>query len=341
MDGPVAPDRTGREGGGGGRLLDIRSPHQSMRRQFAANSAAILRRMTNLPICDLGKSQSPAKELSAMANQSRSSIILPKCRIPLDLWVFWVVSAILMASLNVVSAADQHSMTAREVTLELMRDRGSSKAVFAEKSLAGLDLSALPFDGADLSKTNLHGANLTNSTFIGANLRNSNLDRSTLIGADFTRADLTNSTILRPNVFVDLRRAIGSHPLIFDRAIMQSVNMNGRFDRVSFKGADLRNSIFGPRDPREEVLITPMMRLDGADFTAADLRGARLSRNSLESAVFRNADLRHADFRDARLGGADFRGARLDGALFSGATLTGAIFDQSTEVRARLGIHGR
>ena len=68
-------------------------------------------------------------------------------------------------------------------------------------------------------------------------------------------------------------------------------------------------------------------RMDGADFTRADLAGGSLRKSKLRRAKFRNAVLAGADLREADLRDADFTGADLAQAKFQGADLTGAILD--------------
>jgi uncharacterized protein YjbI with pentapeptide repeats len=115
-------------------------------------------------------------------------------------------------------------------------------------------------------------------------------------------------------------------------------NLNGRFEGVDFAGADLTNAIFGPRDPREEVLITPMMSLADANFKGAILIGADLSRDTLENANFADADLAHANLRGARLGGANFGNANLAGADLTGAETQGAYLKAARGIKAAIGV---
>ena len=77
-------------------------------------------------------------------------------------------------------------------------------------------------------------------------------------------------------------------------------------------------------------------RMNGADFTDADLAGGSLKKSKLAGAIFRNtvlaavdlrgADLREADFTNADLAQALLQGADLTGAIFSGADISGAVF---------------
>ena len=77
-------------------------------------------------------------------------------------------------------------------------------------------------------------------------------------------------------------------------------------------------------------------RMNGADFTDADLAGGSLKKSKLVGAIFRNtvlaavdlrdADLREADFTNADLAQALLQGADLTGAVLSGADISGAVF---------------
>lgn len=57
------------------------------------------------------------------------------------------------------------------------------------------------------------------------------------------------------------------------------------------------------------------MRLSGARFAEADLRGVSFYGADLRQADFRHADLRDVDLRDADLFGARFEGALVDGTI--------------------------
>ena len=66
-------------------------------------------------------------------------------------------------------------------------------------------------------------------------------------------------------------------------------------------------------------------RMNGADFTDADLAGGSLKKSKLAGAIFRNTVLAAVDLRGADLREADFTNADLAQALLQGADLTGAI----------------
>jgi uncharacterized protein YjbI with pentapeptide repeats len=126
--------------------------------------------------------------------------------------------------------------------------------------------------------------------------------------------------------------------LTFTGARMVGARLLGRFDGVDFSHTDLTSAFFGPRDPREEVLITPMMTLDAANFSGATLVGADLSGNHAENTNFSGADLTRANLRNARLGGANFTGAVLDAADFAGATLPGADLSSARDLQSAIGL---
>lgn len=218
-------------------------------------------------------------------------------------------------------------MTAREVTALMFRAERGRPVNLAGKDLSGLDLAGIDFKGAVLDGANLYGADLTGANLSGAKLRRARLDRATLIGADFSDADLSDASVLRPNNFPTMTGTSSAPPPRFTGARLVNANLNGRFDGVDFRGADLTSAFLGPRDPREEVLITPMMQLRGADFSGASLRGADLALNDIQSAKFTGANLEGANLREARLDGADFRNARMSGANLAGATQAGARFE--------------
>jgi uncharacterized protein YjbI with pentapeptide repeats len=126
--------------------------------------------------------------------------------------------------------------------------------------------------------------------------------------------------------------------LSFKGARMAGSNLNGRFDGVDFSDADLTSAVFGPRDPREEVLITPMASFAAANFSGADLTGANLSMNSLENADFVGADLTRANLRGARLGGANFSNANLDSANLTETTTRGANLHAARGLQSAIGL---
>jgi uncharacterized protein YjbI with pentapeptide repeats len=236
------------------------------------------------------------------------------------------------------SAAHAADMTARQVTQLLFATAAGITPDLSNRDLSGLDLSGLDFKKARLDGVNFYGADLSDANLSGASLKSARLDRATLIGASFTNADMSGASLLRPNVFADMAAPARRSGLSFAGARLVGANFNGRFDGVDFERADLTAAFFGPRDPREEVLITPMMSLAGANFTGAVLAGADFSNDALENARFVGADLARANLRHARLGGADFSNANLDGADLTGADMRGAFLKTARGVSTAVGI---
>lgn len=242
--------------------------------------------------------------------------------------VGWKAIVWMILCIAAVPGAHAADMTARQVTAFLFAVPPGRTPNLANQDLSGLDLSGLDFKKAKLDGANLYGTDLAGADLSGASLKSARLDRATLIGTNLSDADLSGASILRPNVFADMEAP--RHPMLsFKGARMVGANLNGRFDGVDFSKADLTSVIFGPRDPREEVLITPMATFAAANFENANLSGANLSMNGFENANFAGADLTRANLRGARLGGANFSGANLDAAnltetLMRGANLTDA-----------------
>ncbi|HVJ77367.1 MAG TPA: pentapeptide repeat-containing protein, partial [Hyphomicrobium sp.] len=195
-----------------------------------------------------------------------------------------------------VPRAEAADMSARQVTRFLFAVPAGSTPNLSNKDLSGLDLSGLNFKKAKLDGANLYGSDLTGADLSGASLVGARLDRATLIGVNFSGADLSRASLLRPNTFQDMKPTTRSG-LTFAGARLVGARLHGRFDGVDFSKADLTSAFFGPRDPREEVLITPMMTLDAANFSGAILVGADLSGNHAENTNFSGADLTHANLR--------------------------------------------
>lgn len=231
-----------------------------------------------------------------------------------------------LVAAGATSAQTAAGLTTRDVTRLLFLADPANPPDLSGQTLVGLDLSSLDFKHADLEGADLFGSDLTSSNLRGSNLRNARLDRATISSADFSGADLTKASILRPNVYSSLNAMHAQRP-IFVKAEMAGANISGHLELASFRGANLMDAVFGRKNPSEEVLISPRMRMYGCDFTDAVLVRANLSFHQLGQAKFVNADLTDAVLRGADLSGADFTGSRLFGADFTGAKLDGARFD--------------
>ena len=216
-------------------------------------------------------------------------------------------------------------LTARDVVSALFKAAPGSKPSFAGNALDRLDLAGLDFKEADLAKANLFGADLSGSNLSKSNLAGANLDRATVTRTNFDAADMTGATILRPNIYATLEASRADVPS-FVGTKLSGAQLGGRFDLTSFRDAELTGARFGPKDHRNEVLITGRAELVSCDFSGAVMRDANLSRTWAQYAKFNRADLNGANLAYANLKGADFTGAELAGADFTGSVLDGAIF---------------
>jgi uncharacterized protein YjbI with pentapeptide repeats len=145
-----------------------------------------------------------------------------------------------------------------------------------------------------LNDADLTGSDLTGGVFAGCHL-----ERASLYCTDLTACDLRASNLKR----ADLRGAclIGAS---LNGAVLDEADMRAAYVAVpDGKGGLQMRWRPGPVERRE----------DGADFTNAAMRGARL----------RNANLKGANFTGAILDGADLVGAKLTDATFHRAVLTG------------------
>lgn len=236
-------------------------------------------------------------------------------------------AVIVFAAVAVPSAAlggSGRKQSVREV-VTLLRDAEKSGrgADLSRRDLGGLNLAELDFKGADLSSSNLFGADLTDCNFEEANLSGAILDRSVLVRVQFTNANLSDASIRRPSVSSDLSFASRDLP-IFRKANLAGVQLTARLEGADFSGADLSNASFSLWHERD-LGGAPTTGLDRCDFTGARMRGVNMRGLSLAQALFLEADLREADLRDTDLRGANLTDALLNGTKLDGARLEGAI----------------
>lgn len=117
----------------------------------------------------------------------------------------------------------------------------------------------------------------------------------------------------------------------FDRDIRRD---NVRFVRETSSQADQAAKPFSNLDLQEAQLEG--LRLDGADFTGANLLRARLGGADLSSATLVDAELSGSDMELAVLIGADLSFADLEGANLEDADATGATFYEAQGERLNL-----
>ena len=174
------------------------------------------------------------------------------------------------------------------------------------KDLSGLNLSRADLSGADLSGANLaktvllnadltgailQGANLRRTNFTGATLAGANLDEVRAVRASFGMADLTGTSLFNS------RLEIAS----FIKACLKKADMRC----ADLKNARLREADLRDVDFSEAVLHSAdlsMSRVEGANFTNADLRNSRLRLISgYKKALWTGTDLRDINFAGAYL----------------------------------------
>ncbi len=156
--------------------------------------------------------------------------------------------------------------------------------------------------GADLSGANLAGMDLTGASLINTRLRGADLSGARLVNATMPHADLTGA------------------------------NCHG----TDFSGADVSNGDFTQCQLYEALLVKANLRFakliecdaSGANFSGADLSLAmvqgKLQGANLSYANLKGADCSNCNLREAKLTHADFTGGNLKGAILVGADLTEA-----------------
>lgn len=173
-----------------------------------------------------------------------------------------------------------------------------------QSSLRGADLTNARLEKARLQKVDFSGAIVKGTSFAEADLSGAIFNNSTLENVDFSNA-----------VLIDAKIHFDGRDISFRNAVMRNAFIGPKgVDQVDFKG-------------RETVLLR-------ADFSHADLRGARVSTVHMPRVVFQGANLSEAYFAPMDASGGDFRDATLDDAWvhghsnggFSNADLRGASF---------------
>jgi uncharacterized protein YjbI with pentapeptide repeats len=155
--------------------------------------------------------------------------------------------------------------------------------------IIGMDLHGIRLDAADLTgvnagcdpdepRTNLAGSRLPRATLVGALLCDAILDDALLRAADLRDAALEDATLTQ----ADLTRAVLDGAAAgfagFADARMSGASwldgsaVGARFDRGDLSRSDLRGT--NPRAARPVDPVRRLARLDGVDFTSADLTGA-------------------------------------------------------------------
>lgn len=231
----------------------------------------------------------------------------------------------------------------REILLE---QADLSGACFAGANLEGAVFTGAKLDGADFTGAKLANANFCRSSgralrmaradlsgvraieaaWPEANLSGATLDDCIALKIDLSGATL-DDTCLRRATLIEAR-ADGSRwcGAVLDRTVALQASLEG----ADFSGAQLHKAVL--MDARLHASIWTDARFSGiygggkADWSAADLRGARAEACGWHGASFADADLRDGQFLRCDFGQCDL----------SRADLRGGLFARSLFMRARL-----
>lgn len=211
-------------------------------------------------------------------------------------------------------------VSAHDVTQTLFRATAATPADYAGKDLSFLDLAGLDFKQANLAGTNLYGSDLTRARLVGSNLSNARLDRSSLSRADLSGANLKGATLLTVTAHLTTEPQAVDAPL-FVGADLTDAHIAARLDGANFSNANLTRARLGRLVPTWGTYRSRAV-INSSNFSGAILVGADLS-----TAMLRFSEFRDANLTDANLAGCDFTKTNFSGANFSGADVSGADFD--------------
>jgi len=218
-------------------------------------------------------------------------------------------------------------ITAREVTTTLFAARGGIPPDFSRKDLSYLDLSGLDLSHVRMTASNLYGTDFSEALLNGADLAHAKLDRATITRADFSGANLEGATLLRPTVHTSFQYDTRDAPR-FVGAKLAGLRVMARLDGADFSEADLSGANFTGLEARAgQGTLTTRGGNDllSCDFSRATLRGADFTNANLTFSKFVGADLRGANLTDADLSKVDLTGADLSGVDLTRANLYGAV----------------
>jgi uncharacterized protein YjbI with pentapeptide repeats len=202
------------------------------------------------------------------------------------------------------------------------------------------DFRGWDFSGQDMSGAYFGpGTTLGDNRWTGATLRSAQLFASFTAPPDFRGVDLSGASL----AFMQSEAADFRDARLTGAQVSGSL-VRARFEGAAVSGAEFRADLRGASFvgvTMDGVTISGGSPIDGADFTNADIRGARFalftggfSRAQLEStASFRIKDLSRLQVEGLDLPGGDFRGFKLErfsyGGDGTGGDLTGSDFSRS------------
>ena len=182
---------------------------------------------------------------------------------------------------------------------------------YLEKVLAG------NFSRNDFSNGGFRGQTLlieaASTNFTGADFRNARMG-GTYNSAIFRNADFTDAEILRADLTLVTQGGFTADQLYSTASYKQR-----KLDGIQLSGNDLRGWDFSNQSMVEARLEGVALKLAGSNWSAADLRGAYLTRFRSSGANLRGANLSRAIITDSLFGGADLTNADLRFTFYYGA----------------------
>jgi len=239
-----------------------------------------------------------------------------------------------------------------------------SGAIFTGNDLTGVNLSGCDLSGADFSdcqlvRTNFSGAILTNATFQGSDLKAANWEGALCEGTRFNNLDLNGidwTNLRAPKAsftLCNLKHAILDHALLLGAEFPHSDLSRARLHLAILTDADLRrcradhcdffrSHLEGLRTDASSSFkyaqfvevsaagaIFEDCALDGANFTKADLKNARLVGVQCAGSTFSKCLMKSATCDDSHFGGTTFSHANAMQATFDRSTCTEADFSHA------------
>ncbi|MFO7713055.1 DUF2169 domain-containing protein [Desulfosarcina sp.] len=222
-----------------------------------------------------------------------------------------------------------------------LTDADLSEADCSHANLCKAILKDAVFDSARLTDARFEEADAGGASFIEADLTGATLVKATLTGADFSDSNLTKADLSGSNLAEATLDGAKCPGVIMDGADLTELRASEKciFTGGSFKQVSAKESIWEAADLRDADFS--LSKMEGANFTKANLTGARLRAvdmkyarfdkailkkadlilaNCLENS-FEKADLSRCDCRQANLYGSEFLNALVDGTQFEGANL--------------------
>jgi uncharacterized protein YjbI with pentapeptide repeats len=243
-------------------------------------------------------------------------------------WTVALLGAAMLTPLLSPNAPQAADYTAKDITTRLFASDQDGPANYSGKDLSFLDLAGLDFKKSDLGKANLYGTDLSRTRLAGSNLAGAVLDRASLALADLSGADLRGATLLTVSAHTTTEWNPKDAPRFIGANLTDAV-IASRLDGADFSDANLTRARLGTMEPTWGS-FRPRAVLRSANFNGATLVSTNLSTAVLHFAVFTNANLSNADlsgcdFSQANLSGANLSGANVAGADFYGVDLTGVV----------------